>query len=65
LGRINCTREFYAPNGNNIGTGSFLQNYNPAKNTNVNSVQRRAGDEILRELGVNNPAVLKIDVEGS
>jgi FkbM family methyltransferase len=65
LGKTNCTRDFYAPSGNNIGTGSLLGDYNPSNNTIATSVPQRMGDEVLRELALNKPAVLKIDVEGS
>ena len=66
MGGTECVREFYAPIGNNLGTGSLLAEVNnPNNNESPISVQLRRGDDVLCELGISKPVVLKIDVEGA
>ena len=51
LGETECVREFYAPIGNNLGTGSLLAEVNnPNNNEMPISVQLRRDDDVLCEL---------------
>ena len=64
LGSCDEMRRFHTPAGNNTGTGSFLDDYNPINNSNTMLMEVKKGSQFLDELKIMSPVIIKIDVEG-
>jgi|GEM_PF-418873 len=65
LGETNGRSRFFAPIGNNTGTGSLMDDYNPGNNRIETEVEIRRADDVLATLSLHAPVLMKIDVEGA
>lgn len=57
------TRRFFAPPNENLGTGSFIEEYSD-QNTADQLLEIRRLDDIFTEQGIEQADMVKIDVEG-
>ncbi len=64
LGDADSRAEFYAPQGFNTGTGSFVAGHEQANNRAVGQLEIRHADDYLAALGLRRVDLVKIDVEG-
>lgn len=58
-------RTFYEPISGNTGTGSLHAAANAGRNRPSGTIRVRPGDDVLAELDVHGPVIVKIDVEGA
>lgn len=63
LGNTHAKMPFHKPSDSNLGTGSFVEGFNP-DNGYFGELEIQLGDEALREAGVQSVALIKIDIEG-
>ena len=56
--------QFYAPTSGNLGTGSLLVGHARENNTRVTEIEVIGGDDYVREQGIRDIDLIKIDVEG-
>jgi FkbM family methyltransferase len=64
LGNQNETKLYYAPEGGNPGTGSFLPTHESARNRPSEHLPIAIGDQYLQQNGIHKLDFIKIDVEG-
>jgi FkbM family methyltransferase len=64
LGKENEELEFFAPQGGNTGTGSFLSSHATGNNKSVGRLKLLNGDEYIDRLRLRKVDLIKIDVEG-
>lgn len=64
LGAKDERRVYYAPEGGNTGTGSFLSTHATDRNRPSEELEIVDGDAYFQEHGIKNVDLLKIDVEG-
>jgi FkbM family methyltransferase len=64
LGEKEGTVPFYAPEEDNVGSGTFLAEHRQGEDRKVGSFRVVAGDDWLAPLGLPSVDVIKIDVEG-
>ena len=64
LGDINDKKSFVPPSKNNLGTGSFINKPETGIDGNTVSLDIRTGDSVARDLHLDKPDLVKIDVEG-
>jgi FkbM family methyltransferase len=64
LGSMNETKLYYAPEGGNSGTGSFLSSHATDRNRPSAQLPVVNGDDYFQENGISRLDLLKIDVEG-
>jgi FkbM family methyltransferase len=63
LGDQNSKQPFFKPASNNLGTGSFVQEFLP-QNSAEGHLEIQIGDEALAKAGVSSVALIKMDIEG-
>ncbi|MEJ2670825.1 MAG: FkbM family methyltransferase [Deltaproteobacteria bacterium] len=64
LGDKNEFLDFYAPEGCNIGTGSFMPDHAADNNVHIGKLEIVAGDPYIAKLQLPRLDLIKIDVEG-
>ncbi|MEE9367289.1 MAG: FkbM family methyltransferase [Pontiella sp.] len=64
LGEVDEKREFYAPMGTNLGTGSFVESHDQDHNQLIGSLSLVKGDDYVESLKLNRIDLIKVDVEG-
>lgn len=62
IGETDTTLKYYEPEGENKGTGSFIENFSGNNKYQQLDLEIRSGD-VLSELNIKNP-IIKIDTEG-
>jgi FkbM family methyltransferase len=63
LGDRNSSKPFFKPALNNLGTGSFVEDFR-ANNSPEGQLEIQMGDDSLAEAGVKTVALIKMDIEG-
>lgn len=64
LGEEDQELEFYEPGDMNTGTGSFIQGYLPENKKTGLKLQVKNGNQLFKELMIQNISVIKVDTEG-
>jgi FkbM family methyltransferase len=63
LGDENLKTPFYKPSDKNLGTGSFVENFN-AENSFEGELDIQVGDDAVAKAHIDSVAVIKMDIEG-
>jgi FkbM family methyltransferase len=63
LGDEHSKKPFFKPGANNLGTGSFVENFNP-ENSPTGELEIKRGDDALTEESITSVSVIKMDIEG-
>jgi FkbM family methyltransferase len=63
LGDRNLKKPFYRPSPKNLGTGSFIEEFN-ADNSFEGDLEIRIGDDAMATARIDAVAVIKMDIEG-
>jgi FkbM family methyltransferase len=63
LGDENSKKPFFRPGANNLGMGSFVENFKP-DNSYEGELEIQVGDEALAKAGVKSVTLIKMDIEG-
>lgn len=63
LGDENLKKPFYKPSDKNLGTGSFVENFN-AENSFEGDLDIQVGDDAFAKAHIDAVAVIKMDIEG-
>lgn len=64
LGDENGSFNYFPPAGENIGTGTMLDDVETSQGTDPIKVDTRRGDDLIRAENLPVPNIMKIDVEG-
>jgi FkbM family methyltransferase len=64
LGEAEESLPFYAPPGDNLGTGSFLQEFQSRARTPAGYLRIVSGDAYFESAGIDRIDVIKMDIEG-
>ena len=64
LGQIDCELDFFAPQGDNTGTGSFIATHDVENNKLFGKLQIVNADNHIAMLGLHHIDLIKMDVEG-
>ncbi len=64
LGEEDQELEFYAPQGSNTGTGSFVSSHEVDNNESIGKLKVVNSDEYVARLNLEKLDIIKIDVEG-
>lgn len=63
LGDENSQKPFFQPGEKNLGTGSFVESFQP-QNSLAGELEIKKGDDAFRAEGIDAVSVIKMDIEG-
>jgi len=63
LGDQNSRKPFFKPASNNLGTGSFVEEFLP-QNSEEGQLEIQIGDDALANAGIDSVELIKVDIEG-
>lgn len=63
LGNENSKKPFFKPAASNLGTGSFVENFN-SENSPEGELEIKKGDDAFAEERITSVSVIKMDIEG-